>query len=273
MPLLLILCGFVAYRCPPYVFMWALCASMFFGAKLYTLRRIAESTPLHERLIYAIAWVGMDVGSFLAPRRPLLVHRREWLTAGARLLLGVSLTWLVARHVADPVVAAWTGMIGLLLVLHFGLFHLLALAWRARGRAVQPLMDRPLRSRSLAELWGVRWNRGFHQLAHRLVFRPLSRRISPALALLLTFAASGLVHDLIISLPARGGFGLPTLYFMIQGLGVLAERRLPRSDALRRAFTFIVALAPLPALFHPPFIHNVIVPFLQVVGAMGKELP
>ena len=68
--------------------------------------------------------------------------------------------------------------------------------------------------------WGKRWNLGFRQLAHELIFRPLYRTLGPETAGFLVFTASGLIHDLVISLPARGGYGLPTLYFLIQGAGV-----------------------------------------------------
>ena len=74
-------------------------------------------------------------------------------------------------------------------------------------------------------------------------------------------------------LPARGGFGLPTAYFVLQGLGVLAER----SDWGRRVglgrglrgwlFTVVFTGAPVFWLFHPVFINNIILPMLRAIGA------
>ena len=87
-----------------------------------------------------------------------------------------------------------------------------------------PIMREPIKSVSLADFWGRRWNGAFHQLAHELAFRPLLRKCGPAWATLTVFLISGLVHDLLISMPARGGYGLPTAYFLIQGLGVIFER-------------------------------------------------
>jgi alginate O-acetyltransferase complex protein AlgI len=87
-----------------------------------------------------------------------------------------------------------------------------------------------------------------------------------------TFLASGLVHDLVISVPARGGYGLPTVYFVIQGAGVLFERTplarrvgIGRRGIVSRAFTAVVVLAPVPLLFHEPFLNRVILPFLEVI--------
>lgn len=75
-----------------------------------------------------------------------------------------------------------------------------------------------------------------------------------------------MVHDLVISLPAGGGFGLPTLYFAAQGAGMFAERRMPR--AWRRPFALALVIVPAPLLFHPPFIERVMLPFLAATGAL-----
>ena len=103
-------------------------------------------------------------------------------------------------------------MIGVIFLLHFGTFHLLSLGWRRLGVNAMPLMRNPSRSTSLAEFWGRRWNTAFHELAARFTFRPLRRLVGAGTAASLVFLVSGLIHELVISLPAGGGYGLPTLY-------------------------------------------------------------
>ena len=96
------------------------------------------------------------------------------------------------------------------------------------------------------------------------------RKMSP----LLVFVASGLIHDLVISVPARGGYGLPTVYFILQGLGVMLERStLGRRLGVQKgiaAWLFLLVVAAVPAfwLFHPPFVRRVILPFMQAVHAL-----
>ncbi len=91
---------------------------------------------------------------------------------------------------------------------------------------------------------------------------------------MLTFAGSGLLHDLVISVPARGGYGLPTAYFLLQGAGLLFERsRIGLRLGLRRGpwgrpYALVVAAAPAFWLFHPPFVLHVIVPFMRTLGAI-----
>jgi D-alanyl-lipoteichoic acid acyltransferase DltB (MBOAT superfamily) len=167
-------------------------------------------------------------------------------------------------------------MIGLILMLHFGFFGLLALAWRCGGVAAEPLMLRPTRSLSLADFWGRRWNTGFRTLAHDFVFGPLAPLIGPRGAAAVTFLASGVVHDLVISLPARAGYGLPTLYFLLQFAGLSLERTprfrrlIARRPFIGRGWTVLVTAAPMPLLlFHGPFIRNVAVPFLKTIGGLS----
>ena len=165
-------------------------------------------------------------------------------------------------------------MVGLILLLHFGTLQMIALLWQSLGVKAEPIMSAPLRSTSLAEFWGKRWNLGFRQLSHELIFRPLHRRIGADAAGFLVFAVSGLIHDLVISLPARGGYGLPTLYFLLQGTGMSIERsRFGRRLGLGQGvlgwgFMMVFLAAPVFWLFHPWFVLRVILPFMRAIHAL-----
>ena len=93
-------------------------------------------------------------------------------------------------------------------------------------------------------------------------------------ATLAIFLFSGLVHDLVISLPARAGYGLPTAYFLLQGAGLLAEhaRGTPlarwRGRWQGRVWTWLIVAGPAYWLFHPSFVRRVILPFMQAVHAL-----
>jgi alginate O-acetyltransferase complex protein AlgI len=111
-------------------------------------------------------------------------------------------------------------------------------------------------------------------LAHTFVFRPVVTRLGIAAATMAVFLVSGLVHDAVISIPARGGYGLPTLYFLIQGCGVLLERsrggrRLGLRKSVRgRLLCGAVVLAPVGLAFHRPFVERVVVPMLEALGSL-----
>jgi len=228
-------------------------------------------------LIYLFAWPGMDAETFLRadnhPARPL---PREYIFAFTKTVFGAVMVWVFTRRALQisPLLAGWTGMVGVIFLLHFGAFHLVSLSWRALGINAPPIMRNPILATSLAEFWGKRWNTAFHELASRFTFRPLRRATNPAVATLLVFVLSGLIHDLVISVPARGGYGLPTAYFLLQGLGTVGERTwLGRRLGFGRGFrgwiiAVLVTAGPAFWLFHPPFIHNVILPMLHAVGAI-----
>jgi predicted DCC family thiol-disulfide oxidoreductase YuxK len=200
-----------------------------------------------------------------AARTPALPNKHA-APAIAKILLGAVLLFGVARFVPQPLLAGWIGMTGMILILHFGLFHLLAMAWRAAGVDAEPIMDAPLRSKSVSEFWGRRWNAAFNRLALDFVFRPLTRRHGTRIAVLAAFLVSGLIHEFVISLPAGAGYGLPTGYFLLQGIGILTERVLPRIRG--RIFTIVITAVPAFWLFHPPFVRNVILPFMKAIGAL-----
>ena len=155
-------------------------------------------------------------------------------------------------------------MVGMALVLHFGAFKCLALFWRRFGIPVTPIMQEPLRSRSLAEFWGRRWNSGFSIPARRYLMEPITRWLGRRWAVFMVFFVSGLLHELVISVPARAGYGLPTLYFLIQALGIIGAR----SVLANRLSTLLFVAVPAVILFHPPFIYRVVLPFLNSIGAL-----
>ena len=164
------------------------------------------------------------------------------------------------------------GMVGIILTLHFGLFHFIALFWQGRGIVAEPIMRAPLTAASLGDFWGKRWNLGFRFLSHEYVFHPVSRVAGTLPAILVAFVASGLIHELVISLPARGGYGLPTLYFSLQGLGVVIERSsagtVLHNPVTGRLFALLCTVAPLYWLFHPLFVKRVILPFMVAIRAL-----
>ena len=265
----------------PWAFMWALSIAIFLGCKWETWvrARLAGSRATVARQIgYFLLWPGMDAPAFLdgaplpAPPRP---SAQEWLAAAAKTLAGGAFVWIAARKVApaNALLGGWIGMLGIVLVLHFGIFHLIALAWQITGVRAKPIMQAPARAASLAEFWGKRWNLGFRQLTHGLIFQPVRRRFGPSAATLAAFFVSGLIHDFVISFPARGGYGLPTGYFLLQGAGVLFERskiglRMGIDRGARgRAFALFCVAAPAFWLFHPLFIQRVMSPFLAWIGS------
>lgn len=259
-----------------WVRMWLLAIGVFAMLKGLTLAAPWErsSVSTSRWLGYLFLWPGMDAPTFLDTRRRAAPPARgEWLAAFSKTIAGFGLVALAVWGVESrPEWAAWACLVGLVLGLHCGLFHVLSIAWRHGGVEAAPLMRSPLLSASLAEFWGARWNRAFRDLAHRFVFRPLVGRVGGPLALLAVFGFSGLAHDVVISLPAGGGWGWPTAYFALQGVGLVLERStVGRAVGLGRGwlgrlFCGVVVSAPLGWLAHRAFIEQVIWPMLRWLG-------
>jgi hypothetical protein len=253
--------------------MWGLALAIYVGLKRLSWVGVRAEAPAWKQAAYLLGWPGMDAAHFLAGHtsRP---SASEWLFAFFKMGWGIVLIWGVVPWIhGNDLLAGWVGMIGIVFILHFGLFHLLSCWWRSCGIAAVPIMNWPIASTSVAEFWGRRWNLAFRDLTHRFLFAPLVRRVGAVVALLTGFLVSGFVHDLVISVPACGGWGGPTCYFVLQGLGVLLERsKLGRKVGLGSGvagyvFCLCVILVPSPLLFHRPFVERVILPFLAVIGA------
>lgn len=261
-----------------WVFMWLLAFVIFVGCKWLTWRRaLAPGAQWWQHVGYLLAWPGLNAKAFLSAERLPEKDRPppgEWGFAAGKLFLGCALFWGAAGWMPDDqtILSGWVGMIGLILMLHFGAFHLLSCAWRSIGIDARPLMNRPLASVSVSEFWGRRWNTAFRDFTHRFLFRPLNSWLGPRRAILAGFVFSGIIHDLVISVPAGGGYGWPTLFFGTQSVAILAERsRAGRAIGLGRgwrgrSFAMLTLAVPAYGLFHPPFVRNIIVPFMRALG-------
>jgi hypothetical protein len=224
---------------------------------------------------YSFLWPGMDVRAFCTKSSVLLPPAWEWMHATVKMMLGAALLWLGVRCIESthPLLIGWAGMVGIVLLLHFGVFHFVSLFWRALGVNAAPIMKSPGKATSLSQFWGRSWNAAFSDLMQEHFFKTLARRLGPRPALLAIFLISGLMHELVISCPARGSYGLPTCYFLAQALGLLFEHSKPgRAIGLGSGwkgwcFVLLVAGAPAFWLFHPTFVRNVILPMLHAIGA------
>ena len=258
---------------PRWGFMWALAAAIYAACKGLSWWPLRSRGSAARSAGYLLLWPGMDARAFLdAAARPERPPAAEWLFAAGKTMAGAALVWIVAPLAAAPLLKGWIGLVGMIFILHFGTFHLLSLGWRSAGVKAEPIMRAPILATSLGDFWGRRWNLGFRDLAHDLLFKPLAPRFGAAAAGFAVFLASGLVHDLVISVPAGGGYGLPTGYFALQGLGVSIERsRSGREFGLGwgiRGWIFVALFTagPAIALFHPAFIREVWLPFMTAIG-------
>jgi hypothetical protein len=264
---------------PPWLTMVVIALTIYFVLKGISLihfeRHSNRRLTIAERLAWLFTWPGMNARHFFCPAGEVTKPPSSaWLWAIGELLFGAVLLVVVAPEVVDhhELAGGWVAMIGILFLLHFGLLHLAALFWRRAGRPVEPIMRAPVLASSLDEFWSRRWNLAFADFARIFLFRPLARRLGAAMALMTGFIFSGLIHDLAISVPARGGYGLPTAYFLLQSLGVFVERSAwGRSMGLGRGwrgrmFAICITAPAAYLLFHPPFVHEVIVPLIPWRG-------
>lgn len=252
-----------------------LASSLFFlyMVKAAALARLPalQIQPL-DRLLYATVWPGLDPERLAARSdpEPGTGHRFGMGLIGALSGLGGVFLLAVFYERLPKAAVGWLGLAAILTTVHLGLSECLTALVRLTRRPVGGLFDRPLASKNLSDFWTRRWNLAFVEMNRRLVLPPLKKRLGLKGAVLGAFLVSGALHEMAISYPAGGGWGGPMLYFLVQGLAVLAERRLKIRS---RALTWAVVLLPLPLLFHAPFRDGLVVPLFAALHRLWLLRP
>jgi hypothetical protein len=269
-------------REPPGVRMTAIILALLWSLKLVVLASFqldgGPRLPPLRWFAFLFGWLGMQPAIFARPFHPNGNFARQFAARGLlRTILGIAFLVAARGMVRSPEDLPWKTMsatvatllllVGVSLVLHFGLVNLLAAGWQTVGINCQPLFRAPLASKSLSEFWSRRWNLAFSEMTAIAVYRPCRRRLGHSTALFTGFAFSGLIHESAISVPAWSGFGGPFSYFALHGLLVLLERRYNlsrRCGASYRAWVVFSLAAPLPLLFPPTFLREIVWPLAGV---------
>lgn len=231
-----------------------------------------RSLPPSRWMMFAVLWPGMRPTVFLRALRqsPHVWDFASWgmvhLLTGVGFALAARWLWSFSGNALYSPAggAAWLCMmIAASLVLHFGIFNLLAALWQSRGIDATPLFRAPLKSRTLAEFWSRRWNLAFSEMTALLVYQPVARRWGRTSGTMASFVFSGFLHELAISLPVGRGYGLPTLYFVFQGVAVLVTEYFRLTGLPARVLAVACIALPFPIMFHRWFLAETVVPLLQ----------
>lgn len=195
-----------------------------------------------------------------------LLEALGW-AGSAAACLGLSL-WVAPQLGGRPGVALrWLAFAGFVVSMFESGPRIIIFANALVGVRPPTLHKSPLRSRTVQEFWGVRWNQVVGAWLKRHFFMPMARRRRPRTGLAVSFVASAGLH-LYVAKPGLewGWAGLFALFFVVQILVIGAEQVLGVrgwSKPAGRMWTATVMIVCSP-LFSEPM--------LQTFAPMAPEL-
>ena len=231
------------------------------GIPLKVIGGILYRLPIPQKVAFYIlapfysprSWLrspALQSGHFIFAGRTAL----QWLLIS---LCTYALYWhIVSRYAPPPFVRAYMAFPAFY-VLTETMGAVFRLIFLSSGRLICPVHNSPLLARSLAHFWGSCWNRWVGEWLRHIFFSPLMRH--PRLGLLAAFVASGVWHELILTVPhyLMGHpvyFGPMAAYFLIQGLALLLEPR-HWDRRLQRLYMHVVVIGPAPLVANAAFLH------------------
>ena len=159
---------------------------------------------------------------------------------------------------------ALLALIGLSLIFHFGLLNINIGVLILLGYAAYPIFKQPMKSKSLQEFWGRRWNLAFSEMTAVVSYRPLIPKVGMQAALLISFLLSGMLHEIAISFSVMAGYGLPMVYFALHAFAMLLERNFFKTKRPGIIWVLAWLTIPMPLLFHSTFVKKIIFPLVGI---------
>ena len=255
--------------------MLAIIIILFTSMKVIVAHEYCSDHPtltFKQWLAFALTWFGMNPGVFSRRAMNKKSQGIQLIRFGLiRIVIGILLCltayFIVHQSSSFPfqtVLMTICLLAGLSFILHFGVLNINSGMWNLLGYGTYALFKDPFRSLSLAEFWGRRWNFAFSEMTSIAVHRPLKKFTNNKIATVVAFGFSGLLHELAISLPVNRGYGLPALYFVIQAIALLLEKKIQfKSKIMKHTWVLFWLIVPLPILFHRYFLEGIIWPIVS----------
>ncbi|MFC5049768.1 wax synthase family protein [Rubritalea spongiae] len=247
---------------PAFLRMVALCCVLMAGMKWVVYaewRRTGGEILSWSRWgCFACLWFGMDPAPWTRVRSQKQWRNDCFWGAGC-LFVGVLSVALLAYFDCTQLQLLFVTMsVGF----HYGALRLLVAFWKQQGYGVRALFRNPLEMRGFADFWSRRWNLAYSQMMARAVLRPLRAVCGRRGAQFGVFAISGVLHELAITVPVQAGYGMPTLFFLLQGVATSLEKQGGLWMAVLCGVSLVVGL---PLLFPETFVEEVILPARNVL--------
>lgn len=267
---------------------------LYISSTFLTLKIVVANNHLKKEdqltftqwLLFCYAWFGMNPSPFKSfPYKRFPDYLSYFKKGISRIIIGsifitlmkVILLFWVSNSIPFQVsiyTLFLSYLIGLSLILHFGILNISTGFLRLLGINVTSLFKDPIKSKSLEEFWSKRWNLAFVELTTLAVLRPLKKRFGAQTAFWASYIFSGLLHELAISLPVKSGFGKPFAYFILQAFFIFViEKNILKNvnnAFIRKCWLLACLFLPIFLLFHKDFINDIVIP-LELFFSFGNE--
>lgn len=238
-----------------------ICSVLMAGMKAITYREWCADgdgrLTWNRWLMFSSLWFGMNPGAFEVSRK--MEWKSHAVVGSLCIISGLVGVWICYLLDVRNVVILFVVMS---VAFHFGALRLMTAFWRMMGFPVRVLFRNPFKLRGFRDFWGKRWNLAYSQMMARAVKRPLTSFLGERGSMFGVFVVSGLLHELAITVPVGGGYGLPTLFFLVHGAFCVLEKK---NSVTMGMLCGLVLVFGVPFLFGNKFVEEVILPSRDVM--------